>query len=81
MRYAPCYIAGMSTLSKYLETSGTTEEAFAKAVGITRTSVSRIKHGRQWPSRDTAKKIFEASDGSITEFGSFERASADGEAA
>lgn len=71
----------MSTLAKYLETSGTTEEAFAKAVGITRTSISRIKHGRQWPSRDTAKKIFEASAGSVTEFGSFDFAPSDGQAA
>lgn len=61
----------MSTLAKYLEQNGTTEAAFAQRVGLSRASVNRIKKGIQWPARDTARSIYEASEGAVTEFGDF----------
>lgn len=55
----------METLAQYLERTGTTEAAFADAVGLSRMSVSRIKHGRQWPSRKTAQRIAQVTGGAV----------------
>jgi transcriptional regulator with XRE-family HTH domain len=39
---------------------------FAELVGITPSAVCQLQQGRVWPTRWTAKKIFELTDGTVT---------------
>ena len=53
-------------LSDFLSTHCKTEAQFAAEAGISREMVNRLKNGRVWPSRETAGKIFDATEGKVT---------------
>lgn len=55
----------MMNLAQYLESTGETVAAFAVRVGLNRVSVSRLKHGHQRPSWETAERIAEATGGAV----------------
>lgn len=55
----------MQTLDKYLKARGITGVQFADQIGLTHVSVSRIRNGHQWPTHQTAWKIWEATNGKV----------------
>jgi len=62
----------MKDLNSYLSDAGETNAGFGKKVGLTETSVWRIRHGHQWPSKETAERIFRVSGGQVV-FGPSEK--------
>lgn len=68
-------------LSTYLDANGMTEAEFAARVGVSRTQINKLKHGRAWLSDDVAARIFDATDGQVTpnDFLATRRASVDAE--
>ena len=55
----------MTALAKHLEATGQAQSAFAKRVGVTQATISRIVHGRI-PGPRLVKRIIAATDGSVT---------------
>lgn len=56
------------TLGAYLETHGLTQEAFGRRIGVTQGRVSQIiRDGTD--SIETARRIFEETDGQVNLFG------------
>ncbi len=54
------------TVDQYLSAEGITAADFAKRVGLTEASISRIRSGRQNITLDVIRRIIAASDGSIS---------------
>lgn len=52
-------------LSDFLRVNDLTESVFAARVGISREMVNRLKNGSVWPSRETAEKVRQATDGAV----------------
>jgi len=53
-------------LSSWLNDTGTRACDFAKAIGTTEATISRLRHGRAMPSLDLARRISEATSGAVT---------------
>jgi phosphopantothenoylcysteine decarboxylase/phosphopantothenate--cysteine ligase len=53
-------------LSSWLNDTGTRACDFAKAIGTTEATISRLRHGRAQPSLDLAQRISEATGGAVT---------------
>jgi len=53
-------------LSTWLNDTGTRACDFAKAIGTTEATISRLRHGRAMPSLDLARRISEATSGAVT---------------
>jgi len=53
-------------LDTYLRENGIEGASFAARIGLTEASLSRIRRGQQNITRDTMRRIFEASDGAVT---------------
>ncbi len=53
-------------LSDWLNDAGTRARDFAKAVGTTEATISRLRHGNAKPSLDLAQRIAEATGGAVT---------------
>ena len=54
------------TLRQARENTGETAEVIAARIGIHRTTLHRIESGRQDPSRDIARRIFNAYKGRVS---------------
>jgi transcriptional regulator with XRE-family HTH domain len=53
-------------LAEWMDSNGVTDASLGERLGVDRTTISRIRCGRNKPSWDLAAKIKEASDGSVT---------------
>lgn len=53
-------------LGKHIDRKGMTIEWIAKQVGVTDTCIYSILYSKRFPSRDLAKKIYEAMDGELS---------------
>jgi transcriptional regulator with XRE-family HTH domain len=53
-------------LSKFLRLSGMSQGAFAKAIGVQQSTVSRYVSGVKQPSLDVLKRITRATSGEVT---------------
>jgi len=54
------------TLSEFLETTNSTDAAFAAAVGVERTTVLRWRLGTTIPDRDSMAAIIRETEGRVT---------------
>lgn len=52
-------------LADWLKETGTAQDAFANAIGVTQGRISQLVRGG-WPSADLALKIAAATDGKVT---------------
>jgi transcriptional regulator with XRE-family HTH domain len=53
-------------LEAYLESEELTKAEFARIAGLSEATVSLLSRGHVWPSRETAGKIAEATNGKVT---------------
>lgn len=53
-------------LNKFLEANSITATAFAERIGLTPSQVSRLSRGVNWPTKETAERIREATNGAVT---------------
>lgn len=56
----------MARLAEYLQGRGETVTEFARRIGKSRVSVSRMLHDKQVPGKDTLQQIFKATEGAVT---------------
>ena len=59
-------LAGEMKLDDWFEVSGKTPAQFAKETGLSRAMISLLCRDMTWLSRETARKIFLATDGMVT---------------
>lgn len=53
-------------LVAYLKERGATDADFANAIGVDRSSVTRMRNGGQVPSADVMRRIADVTDGLVT---------------
>jgi len=53
------------TLTDYLETTGTTETAFAAALGVSQVTVHRYVKGKRFPDKDTILRVEVLTKGAV----------------
>ncbi len=53
-------------LKDYLDQTGTTQDAFAKSVGVHKLTVSRWVRGERFPSSASQRTIAAVTDGAVT---------------
>lgn len=44
-------------VSELLESSGWSEETLARKAGVSQPTINRIRNGKSWPMRETARKL------------------------
>lgn len=53
-------------LASYLEKTGTTRYAFAKAIGVTPPYITALCAGDNWPGREVMTRIIAVTGGEVT---------------
>ena len=52
-------------LADYIDRLGITDGEFARELGISQGQLSKLRHGKHWPNRDTVQRIVEVTGGKV----------------